>query len=107
MIMTHTQQIQLKMELLNKSFQPYLKKYTDTKLDLVIDYPNLASGDMVISIKPNSNGFNKTLVGECIFKFLIQLDKTDLFVKSNKSWVFEMDNEDLPNSVDYKIYKRK
>lgn len=95
------------MELLNKSFQPYLQKYTDTQLDLVIDYPNFATGDMVISIKPNSNRFNKTLVGESILSFLIELDKTDLFENSNKVWVFEMSDEDLPNSVDYKIYKRK
>ena len=95
------------MELLNKSFQPYLQKYTDAQLDLVIDYPNFATGDMVISIKPNSNRFNKTLVGESILSFLIELDKTDLFENSNKVWVFEMSDEDLPNSVDYKIYKRK
>ena len=95
------------MELLNKSFQPYLQKYKDAQLDLVIDYPNFATGDMVISIKPNSNRFNKTLVGESILSFLIELDKTDLFENSNKVWVFEMSDEDLPNSVDYKIYKRK
>jgi hypothetical protein len=105
--MTQTKQLQLKMELLNKSFQPYLKKYTDTQLNLVIDYPNFATGDMVVSIKPHSDGFNKTLVGECILKFLIELDKTDLFTNSNKSWVFEISNEELPYSVDYQIYKRK
>lgn len=94
------------MELLNKSFQPYLQKYSDTKIDLVIDYSHFAKGDMVVSIKPHSNGFNKTLVGECMFSFLIELDKTDLFVNSKRSWVFEISNEDLPNSVDYQIYKR-
>lgn len=93
------------MELLNKSFQPYLEKYPDTAVDLVMDFDTIP--DMVISIKPHSNGFNKTLVGECIFSFLIELDKTDLFVNSNKSWVFEISNEELPNSIDYKIYKRK
>ena len=104
--MTQKQKSDKTMELLNKSFQPYFKKYPDTKLSWTIDYPNFTTGDMIISIEPQSKRFNQTLVGECMFRFLYELDGTELFVNSNKGWGFEICNEDLPHSIDYQIGRR-
>ena len=104
--MTQKQKSEKTMELLNELFQPYFKKYPDTKLDWTIDYPNFTTGHMIVSIAPQSKRFNQTLVGECFMKFVIELTKTDLFIPSTKGWVFEVCNEDLPHSVDYEIYLR-
>lgn len=105
--MTQKQKSEQTLELLNKSFETYFKKYSDTKLDLMIGYSNFTTGQMIISIQPQSKRFNRTLVGECfMMNFIPELIKTNLFKSDNKSWVCELYNEDLPHSVDYKIYLR-
>lgn len=104
---TQKQKSDLVLEVLNKSFQGYFKKYPDTKLDWTIDYPNFTTGDMIISIEPQSKKFNEKLVNECFTKFVEELQKLKVFVITGKSWIFEVCNEDLPHSIDYQFYISK
>ena len=109
--MTSLQKLKLTNNMLVKSFQPYLEKYPETKLDFKVSEFNkyfIMNVSIDVNQRPikksGKNGFNKTMVGKCIVSFIRELEFSNL-IKMNDpyNFIFEMVNDDLPYSVDYVI----